>query len=75
MMRPSSAPLWRLVLMPLVGGLAGMFFATLLGRPDLGLLAVAWWTIIACAIHAVRLAQAMWAHARGRRITSWLADA
>ncbi len=51
-----------------------LFVATALARPDLGLIAVAWWTAISCAVHAVRLAQAMRLAARGGRITSWLAE-
>jgi hypothetical protein len=41
-------------------------------RPDLGLELVAWWTIISLFFHAVRLAQANEAVARGQRIVSWL---
>ena len=51
-----------------------LFAATALGRPDLGLIAVAWWTVASCAIHAVRLGQAMAIRARGHAITSWLAE-
>jgi hypothetical protein len=52
-----------------------LFAGTLFARPDLGLIAVAWWTAISCAVHAVRLAQASIVRARGGAITSWLADA
>lgn len=52
-----------------------LFAATLFARPDLGLLAVAWWTVISCAVHAVRLAQAMIGSAQGRPVSSWLSDA
>lgn len=48
-----------------------LFFALLAGRPDIGLLLVAAWTILSCAIHLVRLLQAM-AAARHRAILSWL---
>jgi hypothetical protein len=41
-------------------------------RPDIGLELVAWWTIVSLIFHAVRLAQATEASARGQRITSWL---
>jgi phosphatidylglycerophosphate synthase len=51
-----------------------LFVATLFARPDLGLLAVAWWTVISCAVHGARLAQAMIASSRGQAITSWLSD-
>jgi len=33
---------------------------------------VAWWTIASLIFHAVRLAQASEAVARGQKITSWL---
>lgn len=52
-----------------------LFVAMLFGRPDIGLIAVAWWTAISCLIHAVRLVQAWIVRAQGGRITSWLADA
>jgi phosphatidylglycerophosphate synthase len=44
----------------------------LIGRPELGLQLVAWWTIASLIIHAVRLAQASERGARGEAITSWL---
>ncbi len=44
----------------------------LLGRPDLGLLAVAGWTVVAIVVHAVQLAQAEWRRARGAQPVSWL---
>ncbi|MCK9540628.1 MAG: CDP-alcohol phosphatidyltransferase family protein [Novosphingobium sp.] len=51
-----------------------LFVSMLFARPDLGLIAVAWWTVISCAIHAVRLVQAMIAARRGAAIRSWLAE-
>ncbi|MCC6828222.1 MAG: CDP-alcohol phosphatidyltransferase family protein [Novosphingobium sp.] len=51
-----------------------LFVAMLFARPDLGLLAVAWWTVVSCLVHAVRLAQAMALTARGGRVSSWLAE-
>lgn len=51
-----------------------LFLSVVLGRPDLGLIAVAWWTVISCVIHAVRLVQAMAQARTGRPITSWMAD-
>jgi phosphatidylglycerophosphate synthase len=51
-----------------------LFVATLLGRPDTGLILVAWWTVLSCAIHAVRLIQAE-AAARSGPLTSWLEEA
>ncbi|MFL6849003.1 MAG: CDP-alcohol phosphatidyltransferase family protein [Sphingomicrobium sp.] len=46
--------------------------ALLFGRPDTGLVLVAWWTIVSLIFHAVRFAQATEAAARGQTITSWL---
>ncbi|WP_260925741.1 CDP-alcohol phosphatidyltransferase family protein [Novosphingobium sp. 9] len=51
-----------------------LFVATALQRPDIGLIVVAWWTVLSCAIHAVRLVQAWALRARGGRIVSWLSD-
>ncbi len=48
--------------------------ATLFARPDIGLVAVAWWTVLSCLIHAVRLVQAAMVHRRGTAITSWLSE-
>ena len=48
--------------------------ALLVGRPDSGLVLVAWWTIISLIFHAVRYAQATEQAARGRPVTSWLAE-
>jgi phosphatidylglycerophosphate synthase len=50
-----------------------LFVALIFGRPDLGLVAVAAWTILSCLFHAVRVAQAELRHRQGRPITSWLA--
>lgn len=47
----------------------------LIGRPDLGMIAVAWWTIISLVVHAVRTVQAYYVKASGNRITSWLQEA
>ncbi|WP_242126426.1 CDP-alcohol phosphatidyltransferase family protein [Sphingobium sp. Sx8-8] len=49
-----------------------LFFALLAGRPDIGLIALAWWTIISLIVHAVRLAQAYAARRAGRPIVSWM---
>lgn len=46
--------------------------ALLVGRPDSGLVLVAWWTIISLIFHAVRYAQASERAGRGKAITSWL---
>ena len=44
----------------------------IVGRPDWGLIGVAWWTGLSCLFHLVRLGQAYAARARGP-VTSWLA--
>ncbi|MGE4322935.1 MAG: CDP-alcohol phosphatidyltransferase family protein [Sphingobium sp.] len=49
-----------------------LFVALLLGRPDIGLIALAWWTAISLMVHAVRLLQAYAARWRGQPVTSWL---
>ncbi|ABQ67672.1 hypothetical protein Swit_1307 [Rhizorhabdus wittichii RW1] len=49
-----------------------LFVATLFGRPDLGLIAVAVWTVLSCLFHAVRLAQALRRRKRGVKVRSWL---
>lgn len=46
--------------------------ALLFGRPDSGLVAVAWWTLISLIFHAVRLAQLTELQARRAKIVSWL---
>lgn len=52
-----------------------ILFATLLiGRPDLGLLGLAWWSVLSCLFHLVRLGQAYVARSRGRPVRSWLED-
>jgi hypothetical protein len=45
--------------------------ATLCGRPDLGLVFVALWTIFSVAFHAVRLLQACGQRLRGRPVLVW----
>ena len=52
-----------------------LFVALLFGRPDIGLIALAWWTIISLVVHAVRLAQAYIVHRSGRPIVSWMDEA
>lgn len=42
------------------------------GRPDLGIVVVAWWTALCFVVHGVRIAQAAWARRRGP-LRSWLA--
>ena len=55
--------------------IAILFFATLAGRPDIGLIAVAWWTIISLVVHAVQLVQAYAERRAGRPIVSWMEEA
>lgn len=51
-----------------------LFVATLFGRPDIGIIAVAWWTVISLVVHMVQLVQAEFARKRkGAPLTSWLA--
>ncbi|SCW37291.1 Phosphatidylglycerophosphate synthase [Sphingobium faniae] len=52
--------------------MAILFVALLSGRPDIGLIAVAWWTAISLLVHAVRLAQAYGAKRSGQPIVSWM---
>jgi len=49
-----------------------LFVATLFQRPDIGIVAVACWTIISLLFHAVRLIQARMRQGRGEAIQSWL---
>ena len=46
--------------------------ALAVGRPDSGLVLVAWWTLLSLIFHAVRLAQMTERQARDRPVTSWL---
>jgi phosphatidylglycerophosphate synthase len=48
-----------------------LFVSMLFSRPDIGLIAVAVWTAFSCAVHAVRLVQAM---AAPKPIVSWLSE-
>ncbi len=52
--------------------MAILFVALLFGRPDIGIIVVAWWSVISCGVHFVRLAQAEIAYRAGRPIVSWL---
>ena len=49
-----------------------LFAALLLGRPDVGIVAVAAWTIISLVVHAVQLGQALERRRRGQPVVSWL---
>ena len=50
-----------------------LFVSLLLGRPDLGLIAVAGWTVISLGVHFVQLMQALRARSKGLPVRSWLA--
>ncbi len=52
--------------------LAILTVATIMGRPDAGLVAVAVWTIVSLLFHFVRLIQAALWRARGHAVSSWL---
>jgi len=49
-----------------------LFVATAVQRPDIGIIAVAVWTVLSCVFHAVRLSQATKRRRRGIKIRSWL---
>lgn len=51
--------------------LAILTVAWALGWPDLGLLAVAWWTLLCLGVHGTQIVQALYARRRGA-IMSWL---
>lgn len=48
-----------------------LFTSMLFARPDIGLIAVAVWTVMSCAVHAVRVIQASLAP---KPLTSWLSE-
>lgn len=52
-----------------------LFVALLAGRPDIGLIALAWWILISLVVHAVRLVQAYATKRSGRPIVSWMEEA
>jgi phosphatidylglycerophosphate synthase len=54
--------------------LAILSVAICLGNPAAGLLLVAAWTVLSCAFHLVRIAQASWVRLTGGRIVSWLSE-
>jgi phosphatidylglycerophosphate synthase len=51
-----------------------LFVSVVFGRPDIGIVAVAVWTVVSCAVHLVRLFQALARKRRGEPVRSWLAD-
>jgi phosphatidylglycerophosphate synthase len=50
-----------------------LFVSLIFARPDIGLIAVALWTVLSLVFHAVRLGQAMMMEKAGRPVESWLA--
>jgi len=50
-----------------------LFAAMLVARPDLGIIAVAIWTVISLVFHLVRLIQAFLLRKSGGVVESWLA--
>lgn len=50
-----------------------LFASLLIGRPDLGLISLAVWTVLSLFIHVGQLCQAIMASAQGSIIKSWLA--
>jgi hypothetical protein len=44
----------------------------LVARPDIGILAVAAWTVLSLIFHAVRMVQAEVVNARTGKVVSWL---
>jgi hypothetical protein len=54
--------------------MALLMVGAIAGRPDLGFLAVAAWTIVSLGFHAVRLVQAALFRRRGGEIKSWLLE-
>lgn len=49
-----------------------LFISMIAGRPDLGLIAVAWWTILSLLVHVVQVMQLVQARKAGKPISSWL---
>ncbi len=52
-----------------------LFASVVFGRPDVGVVAVAVWTVASCLVQLVRLGQAIARKRRGQPVRSWLADA
>lgn len=51
-----------------------LFLSMVGGRPDYGIVAVAWWTGISLVVHLAQLGQALFLHLRGRQVASWLQE-
>ncbi|KMS57193.1 MULTISPECIES: CDP-alcohol phosphatidyltransferase family protein [Sphingobium] len=52
-----------------------LFVSLLFARPDIGLIALAWWIVISLVVHAIRLGQAYGIKRNGRPIVSWMDEA
>lgn len=52
--------------------MAILFVSMIFGRPDLGLIALATWTVLSLLVHLGQLLQAYAARARGERLISWM---
>ena len=52
-----------------------LFVSVIFARPDIGIVAVAVWTVVSCLVHLVRLVQAIALARKGVKIRSWLAEA
>ncbi|MBA3677448.1 MAG: CDP-alcohol phosphatidyltransferase family protein [Sphingosinicella sp.] len=50
-----------------------LFASLIIGRPDVGLIAVAGWTLVSVAVHSVQLIQALRVRSKGGMVRSWLA--
>lgn len=50
-----------------------LFGAMIFARPDIGLMAVAFWTLVSLLVHMIRLVYAFLLEARGGTVRSWLA--
>ena len=48
--------------------------SAILGRPDLGLIAVAWWTVICLALHGLQLVQAAVSQRKHGPLRSWMSQ-
>jgi phosphatidylglycerophosphate synthase len=52
-----------------------LFVSVVVGRPDIGIVAVAIWTVASCLVHLVRLGQALVRKRKGEPVRSWLSEA
>lgn len=52
-----------------------LIISLLFARPDLGLIAVAIWTLLSLLVHFIQVVQAEALHATGKNISSWLEEA